>query len=241
MFTNGVNMIYVPEIAERCNVEQRTVTKWIRENKIPAKKSGKRWYVREDYLKMFMANNHTMPPDYLPIDNKAGSHEPLQADPNFKPEKMRPILTFSNFESSKAGWAPNRITKFPPEFEIRIANILQAVPQYGNQFTNFIRDAVGNRILDLEEALASEGLDFDQRWAAWHESHLVKENHKNNDAIVAMLKQAARCLKQAKNKENWEKFVAANQPRIKELPPYWRKKAKNILEGKGLEIVEEDV
>lgn len=46
-----LNLYTVAEIAERLNVNRRTVTNYIRDGKLRGRKFGRSWYVSEDALR----------------------------------------------------------------------------------------------------------------------------------------------------------------------------------------------
>jgi transposase-like protein len=235
----GKVRVFVKDIAARCGVEEATVTKWIRTNAIPAQKIGKRWFVRECDLGIFIANGGKMPPDYLPIENP--TELDLDPDPvnlDSRPGMMRPIMPFAAYESAKTGWTPIRGTKFPPEWGPRIARIVEKIPNYQESTGNFIRDAVFCRILDIETMIAESGGISEENWKIYTSSQQIIEQKLANDRCIESLKKAAAILRELKNKSEWDKFYSENIALARALPQPWKKRAIEILKNKQKETGE---
>lgn len=229
--------VFVKDVATRCNVQEATVTKWIRTNAIPAQKVGKRWFVRECDLEVFLSNGGKMPPEYHPIENP--TYLDLDPDPidlESQPTgTTRPIMPFAAYESSKTGWTPIRGTKFPPEWSPRIARIIEKIPNYQESTGNFIRDAVFCRILDMEHNLKENGGVTEENWKIYVSSQKVIEEKMSNDRCIESLRKAALILREQRNREQWEKFYNENISLARSLPQPWRKRAIAILQNKSKE------
>ncbi len=48
---DGVRFYNVKELAGLMEVQERTITQWLREGKIPAKKLGAKWFISETALR----------------------------------------------------------------------------------------------------------------------------------------------------------------------------------------------
>lgn len=235
-FPNPVSteLLSVKQVAEIFKVEERTVTKWIRENRIPAKKGSKHWYIREDHAFHFLNNKCKMPGDYLPIDNRGGSRDIFDDNvhPEFNLDRIRAIQTFSGMETGKTGYAQRRATKIPHEFLPRINNILNKFPQYQGVIDNLLRDALWSRILDLEQIMKDAGHDIDPAWAAYEKSTEVLERCLANDNQVKKMLLAVKELRKNKNKKAWLEYKNKVMQDVLDMEEPWRSRSLRILKSK---------
>lgn len=232
-------------------MEIRTVTKWIRENKLPGRKTGKLWMVRSDHLRLFMNFGNRMPPDFPPFDNKVPMEFDLFAavDPLTQEEtdpvqweagefKARPdwdhIQCFEALENGKTGWSLPKACKFPNELQSQIALILDLCPQYRRSYGNFMRDAFYARIQDIMHIMKQRGRkELDPKWEIFIRNQKIIQEKNDNEAILDSLLRAAKIVRSSRKQKDWENFRKEYGPMVEErLTGRWKKFGKDILSGK---------
>lgn len=240
-----INLVPVRAVAKRCGVEEPTVTKWIRENKIPATKTGKHWLVRSDYLEVFINNQNRWPEDHISIDNKTQKLKSIFEDDKFQDNieisSIRPIQTFATFETSKKGWSPTRGIKYPDEFHLRVDRIINILPQYNKSVGNFFRDAVYARLLDLEKIISDQGIAFDPKWETIRISELRAQEVKDYNTSLEKMKAAVKSYKVGGSRKEWQDYLSRIKVEVKKFQQPWKDKAKAILMGKYTTDEDDDI
>lgn len=249
---NSVSLYPVSIVAKECKVEERTVTKWIRENRLPARKNGSgKWVIRSDEMKVFAANGNKMPLDWPAFDNKVPQDFDLFAavDPKTQEETDHlhweigeipgrkhwdQIQCFESMENGKTGWAMPKACKFPNDLQSRIALILELCPQYKRSYSNFMRDAFYNRILDIEHIMnARARKELDPKWEIHVRTQRIIQEKNDNEAILDDLLRAAKIVRASKSKREWRAFQEEYGPLVEaRLTGRWKKFGRDILSGK---------
>lgn len=243
----SVSILPVKEIAKRCQVEEPTVTKWIRENRIPARKIGAKYFVREDHLAMFQKCGHHMPPDYDPIDNKTGQQDLF--DPSTLPNlgsgtsastggesgNLYPFIPINCYEACEKGKVAcsslPKNPKFPNEFFTQINYILKECPQFENSYNNFMRDAVSRSITMLLQEMKAKGATIDPMWESYLASQNALNKKQSGDRAIASI-QEARVKLHDSDKPSWAKFVRDHKPIIEKMEEPWKQMAMDSITGK---------
>jgi excisionase family DNA binding protein len=233
-----IKLIPVKEIAKQCDVEEATVTKWIREDKIQAEKIGKKWMIRADVFQIFMNNGRQMPEDCLPIMNMSPDGEDIGGNaPSVEVELLREmssIATFSFCESGK-NTTTLKSPKIPAEWSPRIARIVNKVKQYEDLQTNFIRHAVWTMLLKMEKCLEENGHKSDPVWEVYNEAQARNARFQGRKKAIDEIRLAAKRIKSTKDKAEWANFLAEIKPKIDMMPIHWRNQAMAILKGKEVQ------
>lgn len=239
-------LISVKEAARQTNYQEMTITKWIRDNKLPGRKVGKRWYIQTSHWLLFLENGKKMPPDFGPIDNSHkvdvldDQHGEIEDVPI---ENIRPIQTFSELESGRSGWAPSRAPKIPNELVPRIDRVIKILPQYNNSYGNFYRDAIYSRLLDIEQVLKQAGQGFDPAWESYRISQIIIERDDADKRTIESLKKAVSILKNIRDPEEWKSFIEKQRPHIMKMSKRYRRMARTIImAGKsGMDLEDREV
>ena len=239
-----MSLIALSHAAKQIGIKPNELSILITQDKIPAISTGKKWFVNEEHIELYLALGGMMPEDMkicnVSLDGEdAGPMIEVEPDNGHVPKGISSICTFAGHEVGKMIMAPQS-TRYPIEWGPRIRRIINKVCQYEGLQSNFIRDAVWNRVLDLEYLIEKKTHDTDPAWRLHDLSVRALERNNMMKKTVENMQKAVRALKMSKNKSKFEEYKKAALVEINQMEQPWKKMALSAFKGSVKSSVEED-
>lgn len=238
------NLIDVKAAAKHFKVKPLTVAEWIRSNKIPARKKGRRWWIRKEDVEIFENHGNSMPKGTVIENDKSGQidlFDPEESAGTMPLESLRSPNTFAYMEG-KNGWKPLHIVNFPNEFKGRVINILENAEIYGRNYENFMRAAAYNLILDEEQRIKEVDPDsMSAEWEAWDNSQAVIQKDYMNRKVLTQMKEAVRILTKNRVQKAWEEYLEEVSHLVERFEEPWKSEAYEIIASYGKDDKEEEL
>lgn len=216
---DGLPVIGTAEIAAYCSdrtsktVSKKMVDEWCENTRIfPARFKNGNFRIRQGDLREWCDNNF---------------HPPTRATFN-KEVSIDIISTFQEYEVGKNCMSPTSY-RMPLEWKPKIDTLLEHFKQFDGKLANFIRCAVFNLIMDLDELQKLGGMQADPRFATISHNAKVRDKHNTYSKSLEDMKKTISIMKRSIHIDDLKLFLKINSAQAEYWEEPWKSRAEKML------------
>lgn len=205
-------VIGIQNIAKACGVTKKRVDEWIESKRFPAYYIGGEFRIRNEDLNSWIANGFKPP-----------------ARVSFEREISVDILSvFGDYEVGKNCMAGASF-RIPLVWKPMIDKLFTIYPQFENKLSNFVRCAMWNLILELNELAERSGAESDPCLRVMDNAARLKHKADKYTLAINNLKANLEIIKKSSTIKIIKNFVLDNSPEVARWELPWKTRGEKIL------------
>ncbi len=216
---DGIPIIGSADMAEYCThrtgkaVSKKMVDEWCENTRIfPARFKNGSFRIRNGDLREWCDNNFNPP-------TRATFNKEVSIDI---------ISTFQEYEVGKNCMSPTSY-RMPLEWKPKIDVLLEHFKQFDGKLANFIRCAVFNLIMDLDELNKLGGMQADPRFATIAHNARVRDKHNTYAKSLEDMKKTISMMRRSIHLEDIKTFLDLNSSHADKWEEPWKSRAEKML------------